>query len=323
MSERVAFITGAGNGIGAGLARRLGEMGYRVAVVDVDHDAARGVAAEIGESALALEADITDMASLEAAVDTTVQKLGGIDVAFANAGVATAGSLRHLDLDAFDAQIGVNLGGTYRTVRACLPALEEAKGYLVLNASLSAILPPPGIGAYAASKAATEALGDVLRIELAHLGVDVGVAYFAWIDTDLLAGGERDQPAFRVLRESMRWPLKKVIPVDEAVEALVRGIGRRSDRIMAPGVVKPLYRLRAMLGPLAAPQLRKVAPDIDAATLEAIAEKGLGGVIRDTAAGEAAARSVGRRVRSGGGAIPSSPSPRRASRSSRRGPPER
>jgi NAD(P)-dependent dehydrogenase (short-subunit alcohol dehydrogenase family) len=292
----VAFITGAGNGIGAGLARRLGEMGYRVAVVDVDEDAAKRVADEIGDSALPLAADITDMASLESAVDATVQKLGGIDVAVANAGFATAGSLRHLDLDAFDAQIRVNLGGTYRTVRACLPALEESRGYLTLVASLSAILPPPGLGAYASSKAATEALGDVLRVELADLGIDVGVAYFAWVGTDLLAGGEREQPAFRVLRDSMRWPLKKVIPVDEAVEAIVRGIGRRSPRIMAPGVVRPLYRLRALLGPLAAPQLRKVAPEIDAATLEAIAERGLGGVIRDTAAGEAAARSVGRRV---------------------------
>ena len=134
MSARVAFITGAGNGIGAGLALRLGEMGYRVALVDVDHDAAKRVAAEIGDSALALGADITDMASLESAVDTTVQKLGGIDVAVANAGFATAGTLRHLDLDAFDAQIRVNLGGTYRTVRASLPALEESRGYLVLIA---------------------------------------------------------------------------------------------------------------------------------------------------------------------------------------------
>jgi len=292
----VALITGAANGIGAGLARRLGEMGYRVALVDVDHDAARTVAEEIGESALPLGADITDMASLESAVDATVQRFGGIDLAVANAGFATAGSLRHLDLDAFDAQIRVNLGGTYRTVRACLPALEESKGYLVINASLSAIQAPPGLGAYGASKAAAETLGDVLRIELADLGIDVGVAYFAWIGTDLLTGGEREQPAFRVLRESMRWPLKKVIPVDEAVEALVRGIGRRSDRIMAPGVVRPLYRLRGILGPMVAPQLRKVAPDVDSATVEAIAEKGLGGVIRDTAAGEAAARSVGRRV---------------------------
>jgi NAD(P)-dependent dehydrogenase (short-subunit alcohol dehydrogenase family) len=292
----VAFITGAGNGIGAGLARRLGEMGYRVALVDVDHDSAQTVAEEIGETALPLGADITDMASLESAVHATVQRFGGIDLAVANAGFATAGSLRHLDLDAFDAQIRVNLGGTYRTVRACLPALEESKGYLVINASLSAIQAPPGLGAYGASKAAIETLADVLRIELADLGIDVGVAYFAWIGTDLLTGGEREQPAFRVLRESMRWPLKKVIPVDEAVEALVRGIGRRSDRIMAPGVVRPLYRLRGILGPLVAPQLRKVAPDIDAATVEAIAEKGLGGVIRDTAAGEAAARSVGRRV---------------------------
>jgi hypothetical protein len=94
----------------------------------------------------------------------------------------------------------------------------------------------------------------------------------------------------------MRWPVKKVIPVDEAVEALVRGIGRRSPRIMAPGIVRSLYRLRSLLGPVSGPNLRRIAPEIDAATVEAIAERGLGGQIRDTAPGEAAARSVGRRV---------------------------
>jgi NAD(P)-dependent dehydrogenase (short-subunit alcohol dehydrogenase family) len=295
MADRVVLITGAGNGIGAALAVRLAELGDSVALLDVDPDAAARVAERCGERALAIRADITDLASLQSAAAATVDRFGRIDVCVANAGIGVAGSLRHLDPDAFDAQFRVNVGGTFRTVRACLPELEKSKGYLVLIASLSSIAAPPGLGAYGASKAATESLGDVLRIELAHLGIAVGVAYFTWIATDLVEGAEREQRAFKVMRDNMAWPAKRVIAVDDAIEALVRGIAKRSRRIIAPGFIRGLLRVRGFARPLVERTLLKMAPAVDAATVEDIAEKGLGAAIRsDTAGGEAAARSVGR-----------------------------
>jgi len=289
------LVTGAARGIGAAIAEAVIEAGGAVALLDVDFDAATRVANECGERALALRADITDLAALELAVSAAVERFGRMDVCVANAGIGVAGSLRHLDPDAFDAQFRVNVGGTFRTLRACLPELERSKGYAVLVASLSAIVAPPGMGAYGASKAATESLGDALRREVAYLGIDVGVAYFSWIATDLVEGGEREQRAFKVMRDGMRWPAKRVISLDEAVEALVRGIGKRSRRIMAPGFVRGLYRVRGFAMRLVDPNLVKIAPDVDAATVEDIASKGLGAAIRsDTAGGEAAARSVGR-----------------------------
>jgi NAD(P)-dependent dehydrogenase (short-subunit alcohol dehydrogenase family) len=297
MAAQTILITGAGNGIGAGLARRMGELGWNLALLDVDLEAAQRTAQPLGEQALPLQADITDMASLERAVAATRQRFGGIDVAVANAGIAVSGSLRHMDPDAFDAQFRVNVGGTFRTLRAVMPALEESKGYMVLIASLAAIVAAPGLGAYGGSKAATEAIGDVLRTEVAHLGVDVGVAYFTWVDTDLVGGAENQQRSFRVMREGLRWPVKRVIPLDEAVEALVRGIGKRSRRIIAPAFVKGLFRVRGFSAPVAEPQLFKMAPAVDEATVEDIAEKGLGAAIRpDNAGGKAAARSVGREL---------------------------
>lgn len=296
MADRVVLITGAGNGIGAALAARLCELGDSVAIVDVDLDAAQRVAERCGSSALALAADITDMTAVESAVAATFDRFGRLDVCVANAGIGVTGALRHLDPDAFDAQFRVNAGGTFRTARAAIPALEESKGYLVLIASLSSLFAPPGLGAYGATKAATETLGDVLRVELAHLGIDVGVAYFAFVSTDMVEGGEREQRPFKVILENMRWPIKRRVPVDEAVEALVRGIARRSRRIVAPGYIRTLMRIRGIAAPIVEPDFRKMAPEIDAATVQDIAEKGLGGQIRDTAGGEAAARSVGREL---------------------------
>jgi NAD(P)-dependent dehydrogenase (short-subunit alcohol dehydrogenase family) len=297
LADRVVLITGAGNGIGAALAARLGEMGDSLALVDVDLDAATAVAERCGSSALPLAADITDMAAVENAVTAAVERFGRLDVCVANAGIATTGSLRHVDPDAFDAQFRVNAGGTFRTARAAIPALEESRGYLVLVASLSALLAPPGLGAYGATKAATETLGDVLRFELAHLGIDVGVAYFAFVSTDMVEGGERESRSFKLILDGMRWPIKRRVPVDEAVEALVRGIGNRSRRIVAPRYINTMLRLRGMLGPFVDRDMRKMAPEIDDATVRDIAERGLGGQIRgDTAGGAAAARTVGREL---------------------------
>jgi NAD(P)-dependent dehydrogenase (short-subunit alcohol dehydrogenase family) len=296
LADRVVLITGAGNGIGAALATRLCELGDSVAIVDVDLDAAQRVAERCGENALPLAADITDMTAVESAVAATFDRFGRLDVCVANAGIGVTGALRHLDPDAFDAQFRVNAGGTFRTARAAIPALQESKGYLILIASLSSLFAPPGLGAYGATKAATETLGDVLRVELAHLGIDVGVAYFAFVSTDMVEGGEREQRPFKVILDNMRWPIKRRVPVDEAVEALVRGIARRSRRIVAPGYIRTLMRIRGIAAPIVEPDFRKMAPEIDAATVQDIAEKGLGGQIRDTAGGEAAARSVGREL---------------------------
>jgi len=93
---------------------------------------------------------------------------------------------------------------------------------LLLNASISAALAPPGFGAYGASKAAVEALGNVLRQETRHLGVDVGVCYFGFIDTDLVGTANAVYPAFRLMKENLPPPAGMLVPLSTAVEAAIR-----------------------------------------------------------------------------------------------------
>ena len=128
---------------------------------------------------------------------STVERFGGIDLCFANAGVATEGTIRHTEPEVFAVQVDVNLIGTYRTVHACLPHLIASRGYMLLNASASAIGAPPGLGAYGASKAGVESLGDTLRREVKYLGVDVGVVYLLFIATDMVEGAEEHGEIFR------------------------------------------------------------------------------------------------------------------------------
>ena len=106
-------------------------------------------------------------------------------------GVATGGPFRFSDAQAYDRVLEVNLLGSVRTLRAFLPALVQSKGYGLQIASLAALTPAPMLSAYGTSKTGVEAFTESVRTEVAHLGVDLGVAYLSWTDTDMVRGRRR------------------------------------------------------------------------------------------------------------------------------------
>ncbi len=264
-----------------------------MALVDLDREAVEAVAARLGERADAFEADITDSQSLRAAVDSATGRFGRLDLCFANAGIATGGAMRHIDPEVFAVNVEVNLTGTFRTVHACLPRVIESRGYVLLNASASALLAPPGLGAYGASKAGIESMGDTLRREVDHLGVDVGVLYLLWVDTDMVTGSERKLESFAELRSKMRGPFAKTMPLSDAVDVIVAGIDERSRRVMAPRLLRAVYRLRGLIGRPVERDHLQMAPFVDEVTLAEVRERGVDAEMRtDTAAGAAAAERV-------------------------------
>jgi NAD(P)-dependent dehydrogenase (short-subunit alcohol dehydrogenase family) len=288
----VAVVTGAARGIGLESARRL-HATHRVALLDLDGDGVAEAARRIGGDAVAAPCDITDRDAVVAAVEAVVERCGGIDVAIANAGIATAGALRHLDPDVLAVQLNVNLVGSWRFIHACLPHVTARRGYVLGVSSASALVAPPGLGAYAASKAGFEHLLDVLRVEVAHLGVDVGVAFFSWIDTDMVRGAEERHRAFAELRADLRGPAGRTLPVGDAGAAIADAVARRRRTVVAPGFVRAAYVLRGVIGPLADRDARRYAAAIDRATAEMVAERGAfdAGLRPGDAAAEAAARS--------------------------------
>jgi NAD(P)-dependent dehydrogenase (short-subunit alcohol dehydrogenase family) len=292
----VALITGAAHGLGAGTAEALAARGWSVALVDLDLAAGEAVATRIGGRAAAFAADITDSAALDAAVCGAVERFGGIDCCFANAGIASGGAMRHADPEVFAVNVEVNLIGAFRTVRACLPRLVESRGYALLNASASALMAPPGLGAYGASKAGVESLGDTLRREVAHLGVDVGVLYLLWVDTDMVTGSEEKIEAFAKLRGAMRGPMARTMPRERAIGTIVAAIEGRRRRAMAPRWLNAVYRLRGFAGRPVERDMLEMAPLVDEVTAAEASKRGVEGALRtDTPAGAAAARAVAER----------------------------
>jgi NAD(P)-dependent dehydrogenase (short-subunit alcohol dehydrogenase family) len=255
VSGRTVLVTGAARGIGAEAARRLHGRGANVALVGLEPAELEARAAELGDRAAWFEADVTDLAAIEGAVARTVERFGSLDVVVANAGVAPNGSVASIDPAAFDRTIEVNLLGVFRTVRAALPHVVAARGYVLIVSSASALVHTPLMAAYTASKAGVEAFGDALRAEIAHTGTRVGVAYFSFIDTDMVRKSF-ERPSAAHGRERMRG-FKQVAPLAEAIDAIERGVTRRARHVFAPKSVGPLIWLRSLAQPLVDLQVRR------------------------------------------------------------------
>ncbi|MEV4311713.1 SDR family oxidoreductase [Actinocrispum sp. NPDC049592] len=270
---KVVLITGAARGIGAGLARRMAARGAKVALVGLEPDQLKRVAAECGPDAAWWETDVTSWEALEKTVGEVVQHFGGIDVVVANAGIAATGFTRSIDRASFERVIEVDLLGVWRTVRVCLPQLIERRGYALIVSSLAAIVHIPGNAAYSAAKAGVEAFANSLRAEVRHLGVSVGVAHPTWIATDMVNSVDK-HPVFGALRTGTPGLLSKTYPLSVAVDLLEEGIGKRSRAIHVPGWTGVLKLFRALLPRVVELGSRSFLPAADKAAIEDIAERG-------------------------------------------------
>jgi NAD(P)-dependent dehydrogenase (short-subunit alcohol dehydrogenase family) len=253
---KTVLVTGAARGIGAETARRMHARGANVVLCGLEPEELERRAAELGDRALWVEADVTSLAAMEDVVARAVERFGGVDVVVANAGVAPNGTVRSIDPAAFDRTIEVNLLGVFRTVRAALPQVLERAGYVLIISSASALVHTPMMSAYTASKAGVEAFGDALRSEIAHTGARVGVAYFSFIDTDMVRKSF-DRPSVRKARAENPGMFGKVAPLSEAIDAIERGIAARARHVWAPRSVGPMIWLRSLAQPLSEWAMRR------------------------------------------------------------------
>ncbi|KQH77370.1 short-chain dehydrogenase [Mycobacterium gordonae] len=249
VQDKVVFITGAGRGIGAEVARRLHNKGAKLVLTDLGEAELKSIAAELGGDGrvLTVVADVRDLKAMQAAADQAVEKFGGIDVVVANAGIASYGSVLTVDPEAAKRVIDVNLMGVFYTVRATLPSIIDRRGYVLIVSSLAAYAAAPGMVPYDMSKAGNEHLANALRLEVAHLGVSVGSAHMAWIDTALVRDTKSDLPAFTELLSKLPPPLNRTTSVNKCAAAFVKGIEGRKTRVYCPGWVAVMRWIKPVL----------------------------------------------------------------------------
>jgi NAD(P)-dependent dehydrogenase (short-subunit alcohol dehydrogenase family) len=276
LDAKVALVTGAARGIGFETARQMHGRGASVALLDLDADQAREAAERIGPRAIGIGADVTDQGAMLAAVAEVVEKLGGLDVAVANAGIAQRqlATARGIPGEEWERVFEVDLLGVWRTARAALPQIVERRGHIVVVSSVYAFMNGMGNTPYAVAKAGVESLGRALRVELKPHGASASVAYFGWVDTKLVQDVFEQSKADRLKELSPDFLLKRITP-EEAGAGLVRGIEQRAPRIFVPKWWRYVSTFRGILMPLLDRRMESdrktlaLVRDIDAESVDA------------------------------------------------------
>jgi NAD(P)-dependent dehydrogenase (short-subunit alcohol dehydrogenase family) len=236
-------VTGAGGGIGAALARRFAGAGAEVIVSDIDPDAARAVASDIG--GLAVPGDAADEHDTRRLVETAWAELGGLDLFCSNAGVLDAGDETVPD-DVWGRDWAVNVMSHVYVTRALLPrwldqgrTAEEGPKRLLITVSAAGLLTLLGSAPYAVTKHAALAYAEWLRATYAHRGLIVQALCPQGVRTDMLTrGGERGSASAALLAEG-------AIEPDQVAATVASAIEGESFLILPHPEVAEYYQLRA------------------------------------------------------------------------------
>ncbi len=188
--QRTAIVTGAARGIGAAVAKRLASDGFVVAVVDLDESACAGTVKAIesaGGRALAVGANVSDTAQVDAAVTRIAETLGPPTVLINNAGITRDNLLFKMTDDDWDSVLGVHLRGSFLMSRAAQRHMTEAKWGRIVNLSSTSALGNRGQANYSTAKAGLQGFTKTLAIELGKFGVTVNAIAPGFIETEMTA----------------------------------------------------------------------------------------------------------------------------------------
>jgi NAD(P)-dependent dehydrogenase (short-subunit alcohol dehydrogenase family) len=192
LENKVAFITGAASGIGAGTARRFAEAGAMVAIADVQAEEGERVREDIeraGGRAIYVQCDVSDANSVERAISTTIESFGKLDIVFANAGInGVWAPVEELQPDEWERTLDINLKGTFLTVHFAVPHLKRnGGGSIIITSSVNGTrtFSNPGTSAYSTSKAGQIAFMKIIALELGRSNIRCNAVCPGFIHTNI------------------------------------------------------------------------------------------------------------------------------------------
>jgi NADP-dependent 3-hydroxy acid dehydrogenase YdfG len=221
----VFLITGASSGIGAATARAAAHAGHQVVLAARSLDRLHELAAPLGERALVVSCDVTEWEQQQAMVAAALERFGGIDVVFANAGFGAPRGFASSTVEHWRAMVLTNVYGAALTIRATLEALKASRGHLVLTGSVAGRRALPG-SLYSATKWAVTAMGESARQECNDTGVRVTVVEPGMVDTPFFDDGTPEW-ALRPedIARAVMWAIDQPAHVD-VNEILIRPTGQ-------------------------------------------------------------------------------------------------
>jgi dihydroanticapsin dehydrogenase len=185
LAGKICIVTGAGSGIGKATAIRFAEEGARLTCVDVNADSVAATVAEIGgENAVAVAADVSDPEQVRRYTDDTVDRWGGLHVAFNNAGVNLPTVFHEVTEELIERTLSVNLKGCIYGCRAAIPHMLAGRGGSIINTgSVNSLVSEPFLSIYAASKGAILMLSKSIALDYAKQGIRCNCLCPGWVDT--------------------------------------------------------------------------------------------------------------------------------------------
>ena len=184
VAGKVCIVTGAGSGIGRATAIRLAEEGALVTCVDVNEEAVRATAEQIGDAAFPVIADVSDDAQVRAYTDGTVERSGKLDVAFNNAGVNLPAVFHEVSDEIIERTLAVNIKGVIYGCRAAIPHMLRGGGGSIVNTgSVNSLVSEPYLSIYAASKGAILMLSRSIALDYAKENIRCNCLCPGWVDT--------------------------------------------------------------------------------------------------------------------------------------------
>jgi len=241
LEGKVALITGGGTGIGAATARRYAGEGAHVIVMGRRVELLEQVAAATGGVAFAGDAAVTSDA--RRAVETAVERFGGLDIVVANAGGHVFGTARQTDDAAWAEALHSNLGTAFVLIREALPALIERKGVIIIISSIAGVFAPPGAMAYTTTKHALIGLTRSLTRDYGPKGVRVNAVCPGWVRTamsdeqmDVLAADEKISREEAYLLVASHVPLRRPGEPEE-IAAICTFLASKESSLMTGAVL--------------------------------------------------------------------------------------
>jgi NAD(P)-dependent dehydrogenase (short-subunit alcohol dehydrogenase family) len=249
VADKVAIVTGGGNGIGGALAAKLAQQDALVLVADLDADAARAVAeginAERPGAALAAGADVTETAQIKRLITLAESGFGPVDLYFANAGVTGAAGLDVSEKE-WDRSIDVNLRAHVRAAQLLVPAwVERGEGYFISTASAAGLLTQLGSATYAVTKHAAVGFAEWLNITYGDQGVRVSCLCPMGVNTKLLYEGEQSGHPLGDLATRAVTTAGDVLEPADVADSVLAAIDEERFLILPHASVLDMYRQKA------------------------------------------------------------------------------
>jgi len=263
-TKRRVLVTGGASGLGKAIVEQFAELGWKIAVVDINLEGAEAVADAAnkrGAEAIALYCDIGKDEDFINISETIKERWDGLDIIINNAGIATTGMMVDCTSEQWDRAINLNLNSVFRGCHFWLPLISEnGPGHVVNTASFAGIAQAPSMISYNVSKAGVIALSETLRAELGYRNIGVSVICPAFFKTNLLDSMSPSESGVKPLVE--KWMKESKIDATDIANDVLKGIEKNQLMVISHDYARNAYRFKRFFPKTYMKQLIKRVPQI-------------------------------------------------------------